>query len=624
MSKFGTNKRWIALLLAVVMLTGIPIATGAFSVKADEFLRFTETDVSPEIHKGLGDLLPDAPLAQEPAPDDVVRVSIVLEDAPTLQKKYSTIGIAANAEAMAYSDSLREKQNAVESVIERDVLQGKQLDVVWNLTLAANIISANVAYGRVDAIKSVSGVKDVVLEKQYAPAVVNDELPADPNMGTSSAQIGSPAAWAGKFYGAGSKVAIIDTGIDTNHQSFDEAAFNYALEQHEVTDTQKDSMLTEKEVQELLSKLHIADLADPDKIFVSNKIPFAFNYVDENHDITHDNDEQGEHGSHVSGIAAANAFIPQGDGFVPALDAVKTQGVAPDAQILTMKVFGSSGGAYESDYMVAIEDAILLGADSVNLSLGSAAPGFGNSGIYDEILNDLMVNSDTVVTMSAGNNGYWAENSEVGDLFGDDVSFHTGGSPGSFTNSLAVASVDNVGRTDYYVRVGDKMVFYTDTNANYGKPGLASIASDEAYPFVYLDTVGIHTTTFLGTITVTLEDQLEELDEHLKANGDENGLKGKVVLVNRGISSFALKCSAAAELGAAAVIIVDNAPGSTINMDLTDYTGEVPAVGCALLHRRILHFRGSRLHRQRSGPGQSLHDVQLLLLGRSRISGHEA
>ncbi len=51
------------------------------------------------------------------------------------------------------------------------------------------------------------------------------------------------------------------------------------------------------------------------------------------------------------------------------------QGVAPDAQIITMKVFGQNGGAYDSDYMVAIEDAVLLGCDAVNLSLGASNPG---------------------------------------------------------------------------------------------------------------------------------------------------------------------------------------------------------------------------------------------------------
>ena len=43
---------------------------------------------------------------------------------------------------------------------------------------------------------------------------------------------------------------------------------------------------------------------------VNAKIPFGYNYVDGDLDITHDNDKQGEHGSHVEGIAAANAYIP--------------------------------------------------------------------------------------------------------------------------------------------------------------------------------------------------------------------------------------------------------------------------------------------------------------------------
>ena len=37
--------------------------------------------------------------------------------------------------------------------------------------------------------------------------------------------------------------------------------------------------------------------------------------------MTHENDYQGEHGSHVAGIASANAYIPAGDGtYSKALD----------------------------------------------------------------------------------------------------------------------------------------------------------------------------------------------------------------------------------------------------------------------------------------------------------------
>ena len=64
-----------------------------------------------------------------------------------------------------------------------------------------------------------------------------------------------------------------------------------------------------------------------------------------------------------------------------------------------------------SDYMVAIEDAILLGADSVNLSLGSSNPGTSRNSYaaYQAIMENI-TNSGTVVSISAGNSGNWFEN----------------------------------------------------------------------------------------------------------------------------------------------------------------------------------------------------------------------
>ena len=76
---------------------------------------------------------------------DVVRVSIILQKESTLEAGYSTQGIGENATAMAYRDGLKAEQTAVTARIERAM--GTELDVVWNLTLAANIISANVQYG---------------------------------------------------------------------------------------------------------------------------------------------------------------------------------------------------------------------------------------------------------------------------------------------------------------------------------------------------------------------------------------------------------------------------------------------------------------------------------------------
>ena len=79
------------------------------------------------------------------ADTDTVRVSIVLEQPSTLERGYSTMGIANNTDAMAYRNSLKEAQAHVTADIESAI--SNELDVAWTLTLAANIISANVAYG---------------------------------------------------------------------------------------------------------------------------------------------------------------------------------------------------------------------------------------------------------------------------------------------------------------------------------------------------------------------------------------------------------------------------------------------------------------------------------------------
>ncbi len=51
------------------------------------------------------------------------------------------------------------------------------------------------------------------------------------------------------------------------------------------------------------------------------------------------------------------------------------KGVAPEAQLLAMKVFSNNPeikGAYDDDIIAAIEDSVKLG-DVINMSLGSDA-----------------------------------------------------------------------------------------------------------------------------------------------------------------------------------------------------------------------------------------------------------
>ena len=536
------------ILTAAMLLTVMLPAFAATGAAADGKTHFSLE----KVENGKGSLRNQsaaASLPQEMLSKSNVRVSIVLNDAPVLEKGFSSRGVASNKKAMQYRADLQNKQAALAEQISAKALGGEKLNVKWNLTLAANIISAEVPGIAIAKIEKLPGVAKVVVEQQYEPAVVS-KGGAEPNMATAGFMTGASAAWAEGYTGAGSKVAIIDTGIDTDHISFDADAFDHAI-----AEAAPDAdLLTAEDVAAVYGDLNIAK-ALPEAAadaYLTSKIPFVLNYIDGDLDVTHDNDTQGEHGSHVAGIAAANRFIKTGeDTYENAITAVQTQGVAPDAQLLVMKVFGKGGGAYDSDYFAAIEDAVLLGADSINLSLGSAAAGFATDDTYQEILDNFQ-KYDAVVSISAGNAGAWADSSNTGFLFAEDNYYDTVGSPGSFANAFTVASVDNDGSTGPYITAGDRIMFYTETY-DYGTDLFVTLAGEQA--FVYLDSVGT--------------------DEEFAAIAD--AVAGKIAVCNRGSTSFFEKANAAAAAGAIGVVIGNNQPG-TISMNLTGILTTIPAV----------------------------------------------
>ena len=574
MKRFAT--RTLSLMLVCALLLGVILPGGALATgprgqqtsAAETALDFRETE-------GISVLSTDAQeeenLGQEPgqtyADTDQVRVSIVLESASLLDAGFSTRELSSNSEALSYRASLKREQAQITATVERAL--GEPLDVQWNLTVAASVISANVPYGKLDELRQLPGIKDVVLETRYDPCVVQQEEVAEPNMATSGEMIGSATAWAAGYTGAGMRIAIIDTGIDADHQSFSAEALDYALAQEanakgmlpaEYAATL--NLLDAAEIASVLDELNLTSV-DAQRLYLDIKKPFAFNYVDRDYDITHDNDTQGDHGSHVAGIAAANAFIPDGNGTFPnALEAVKVQGVAPNAQIITMKVFGKSGGAYDSDYMAAIEDAIVLGCDAVNLSLGSATAGFSFSPSYEEFLSKL-VGSDTVVTISAGNAGAWTDQVKNGTnmLYSTDVSMATGSQPGTFRNALTVASVDNAGITSLYLEVGGQLIFYAETR--YTNNPISTLPENLEY--IFIDGVGT-------------EDEFAAI---------ANVLAGKVAVCSRGTTSFFEKAEAAVRYGAIATIIYNNEAGM-INLDLSSYTQTQPCISITQADGAIL------------------------------------
>lgn len=207
--------------------------------------------------------------------------------------------------------------------------------------------------------------------------------------------------------GSGVVVSVIDTGIDPKH---------------------RDMRLDPQAKRKLRPK---GDLA-------TEKVPYGWNYADENPNFTDETDSM--HGMHVAGIVAAN-----GGSDADVLTNGRINGIAPNAQLLAMKVFSndpSAGGAKEDDIIAAIEDSVKMGADVINMSLGSAnGTNQASVGQGRAIANAQAAGVQVIV--AAGNDGL------NGSPNGSDVDYTemlddgAMAAPASAPGSLAVASVDN-------------------------------------------------------------------------------------------------------------------------------------------------------------------------------------
>ncbi len=209
---------------------------------------------------------------------DTVRVSIVLEQAPTLEAGYSMQGIAANAAAMDYREGLRRAQSSLQAAIERQALDGQAMDVVWNLTFGRQSHLCQRPTASVDRIAAMDGVKSVVVETQYSPDVVHRRRVFS-QMAVSGQMTGANAVWLEGYTGAGTRIAVIDTGLDTDHQSFDPAAFDYALaEDAEKADRTVESygLLDAGEIAEKLTQLNAYrrdGSLQADALYINTKAP---------------------------------------------------------------------------------------------------------------------------------------------------------------------------------------------------------------------------------------------------------------------------------------------------------------------------------------------------------------
>ncbi len=487
-----------------------------------------ETAAAVQIENPGVDLKLDAQIEQLDtiADDELVRVIVVLEAQGLLERGFTASEIAKNGtEIEACASELVREQDTVLARIRS--VAGQSVTARYNYTIALNGMAIEIPYGTLAQVRELQGVREAFLAPTYdLPQDMGTET-AQPNMYATKDTFGSAQTWDTLGYtGQGMTIAIIDTGLDLDHPSFADAPEGASMDLADV-----EQVLTGLNAYQRYSQTSALPLT-ADKLYRSEKVPFGFNYVDNSLDVTHDYDTQGDHGTHVAGISAANA-----------LDSTDVVGVAPDAQVLVMKVFGQNGGAYADDIMAALEDCIRMDVDVVNMSLGSPG-GFTSDSAAIDALYSRILDCDMVVAM-AGGNSYSAAymNGNIGTNLNKTSDPDNGvvSSPATYLGATMVASVENSLLKMNYFTVGDLEIPYTDATTYNRFTGLAG----RELTYVMVPGWG------------------------QAADYDGLDVNGKVAVVSRGGGqevTFVLKQQNAYDNGAIACIIYDNVTGSMINM----------------------------------------------------------
>ena len=329
------------------------------------------------------------------------------------------------------------------------------------------------------------------------------------------------------YDGSGTVVAVLDTGLDSNHSAF--SVDNFTSEKLAMTYDDVAAVISQTKAYKLHGGL------SADDVYINEKVPFAYDYADNDSDAysTHNN-----HGTHVSGVITGN-------------DDTIT-GVAPNAQLVSMKVFSDVMDTARASWILdALEDCVVLGVDVINMSLGTAC-GFGREGeeeleygVYEKIRNAGI--SMVVAASNSYSSAYGSEkNGNLGLTSNPDTG--TVGSPGTYEGTMSVASINGV-ETPYLLY--DKTIIYFD-ESNSG--------AAEENNFVE---------TLLG------EEKSKEFEYVLVPgvgrSADYTGLDvtGKIALVRRGDNTFEEKALIAEAQGAAGIIIYNNVSGE-IKMNVGD------------------------------------------------------
>lgn len=475
-----------------VLLGAVFLFAGAPSVAADELTSLVETKVEVTV--------PDAIVSESASESPVVEelVDTSVEATPT------DVTTTDNVEETLSSEALENITNteveATQPAVETPAISEKKVEEEEKLAVA-----------------------------DETTAITNQEE-AKPQNIDSNTIITVPKVWDSGYKGEGTVVAIIDSGLDVDHDVL------------HISDLSTAKYKSEKEIE---AAKEAAGITYGE--WFNDKVVFGYNYVDVN-TVLKEEDKR-SHGMHVTSIATGNPTQPVAGQLM--------YGVAPEAQVMFMRVFSdlkaTTGAAL---YVKAIEDAVKLGADSINLSLGGANGSVVNINENVTAAIEAARRAGVSVVIAAGNDGTFG--SGHSNPSADYPDYGLVGTPSTARDAISVASYNNT-------TVGSKVIniigLENNADLNYGK---SSFDNPEKSP-----------------VPFEIGKEYEYVYAGIGQASDFDGLDltGKLALIKRGTITFSEKIANATAAGAVGVVIFNSRPGeANVSMQLDDTAIAIPSV----------------------------------------------
>jgi uncharacterized protein (TIGR03437 family) len=446
---------------------------------------------------------------------------VVLAEPPVVERFPGRIEQTRTA-SEPYRQHLRDAQQALRAQIET-----MGVPVTGAVQHLLNGIFVRATPDQAAALGSLPGVVAVVPMRRFH---LNDQLTlSNVQQAWSSSPIGGQSN-----AGAGLKIAIIDTGIDQTHPSFQDSTL-VPPAGFPKWDVPSNSAFTSNKV--IVARSYVSTLTAGS----STTNPAATSRPDD----LSARDYIG-HGTAVSSVAAGVPSTVYG---------TSISGVAPKAFLGNYKVYGSpevNDGASQAGLIEALDDAVTDGMDVVNLSSGGpafygpldtgATCGLSGGQSCDPIAaayESAMKNGEVIVVVAAGNAGADGYQASTNGL----ATYSTVESPADTPSVIAAGGIQND-------------VTYVDSITVSGSNVPANLATLN-------DTPSGDGPALSAPLTAPLIDVAQTGADPLLCNPPAAGsLTGSIALILRGTCDFSVKVANAQTGGAVAVVFVDTSTGA--------------------------------------------------------------